>query len=92
MAGVVTPGGPMISFPLIATLYKLGADAGPLVAYLTSWEILGLQRIIIWEVPIMGVRFAALRFLVSILLPIIAGVMAKRLVHYVGGSFSVREG
>ena len=79
VAGVVTPGGPMISFPLIAALYRLGADFGPLVGYLTSWELMGIQRIIVWEIPFMGIRFASLRFAVSLLLPIIAGLIAQRL-------------
>jgi len=78
-AGVVTPGGPMISFPLIAALYRLGADFGPLVGYLTSWELMGMQRIIVWEIPFMGIRFALLRFTVSLLLPIIAALTAQRL-------------
>ena len=86
-AGVVTPGGPMISFPLIAALYRLGADFGPLVGYLTSWELMGIQRIIVWEIPFMGIRFAALRFAVSLLLPIIAALTAQRLAsHFRVGS------
>ena len=84
LAGILTPGGPMISFPLIAALFKLGADMGPLVGYLTAWELLGVQRIIVWEIPFMGMKFASLRFLVSLGLPILAGVIAKRLVLYFG--------
>jgi uncharacterized membrane protein YraQ (UPF0718 family) len=86
VAGMVTPGGPLISFPLIAALYKLGADSGPLVAYLTSWELLGVQRIIVWELPLMGMRFALLRFLASMVLPILAGITARKLVSYIGSS------
>lgn len=92
LAGVVTPGGPLISFPLLAALYKLGADSGPLVAYITSWELLGLQRIIMWELPLMGLKFALLRFGVSLILPIIAGITARKLALYIGGSFKVEEG
>jgi len=84
LAGVLTPGGPMISFPLIAALYKLGADMGPLVGYLTSWELLGIQRVIVWEIPFMGMKFASLRFVVSLGLPIVAGVIARKLVLYLG--------
>lgn len=91
LGGVLTPGGPMISFPLIAALYKLGADSGPLVAYLTSWELLGIQRIIVWEIPFMGLRFALLRFGVSMILPIIAGLTAKKLMAYLGGSFKMEK-
>jgi uncharacterized membrane protein YraQ (UPF0718 family) len=56
LAGMVTPGGPLICFPLIAALSKLGADYGPLVAYLSSWELIGIQRIVIWEIPFMGMK------------------------------------
>lgn len=82
LAGVFMPGGPLISFPLIAALYKMGADYGPLVAYLTSWEILGIQRIFIWEIPFMGMKFALLRFAVSLVLPILAGITTRKVVHY----------
>ncbi|MDI7259066.1 MAG: permease [Thermodesulfobacteriota bacterium] len=81
LAGMLTPGGPITSFPLIAALYKMGAGYGPLVAYLTSWEILGLQRLLIWEIPLMGMKFVSLRLMVSLLLPVIAGVTAKKLAH-----------
>jgi uncharacterized membrane protein YraQ (UPF0718 family) len=91
LAGMIMPGGPMVSFPLITMLYRLGADAGPLVAYLTSWEILGLQRIIVWEVPMMGVRFALLRFIVSLLLPVIAGVIARKLALHMFRSFEASK-
>ena len=92
LAGICTPGGPMISFPLIVALYKLGADFGPLIAYLTSWELMGIQRIVIWEIPMMGVKFASLRFLVSLSLPVIAGLIARKLVLHLGDSFKVKKG
>ena len=91
-AGMITPGGPILSFPIISALYRMGADYGPLVAYLASWEILGLQRIIVWELPFMGARFVTLRFLASLVLPIIAGVLAKRVVRIVGNSMKVTDG
>jgi uncharacterized membrane protein YraQ (UPF0718 family) len=84
VAGILTPGGPMISFPLIAALYKLGADFGPLICYVTSWELIGIQRIVVWEMPFMGVKFVTFRFVVSLVLPIIAGLIARRLVGSVG--------
>lgn len=79
LGGMFTPGGPMVSFPLIAALAGLGAEAGPLIAYLTAWAVLGIQRIVVWEIPFMGFHFAVLRFAVSLALPIIAGLIANRL-------------
>ena len=91
LAGMLTPGGPMTSFPLMAALYKMGAGYGPLVAYLTSWEILGVQRLLIWEIPFLGMNFVFLRLIVSIPLPIIAGMTATSLLPYFKGSASTRR-
>lgn len=79
VAGALTPGGPMTSFPFVVALYMAGADRGALVAYLTSWELLGFQRFMVWEVPMLGVDFALLRGLANLPLPILAGLLARKL-------------
>jgi uncharacterized membrane protein YraQ (UPF0718 family) len=80
--GVITPGGPLLSFPLVAALFKLGAGYGPLVAYLTSWEVLSLYRAAIWDIPFMGLEFTALRFAVSLFLPLLAGLTAQKIAGF----------
>ncbi|MFN8723202.1 MAG: permease [Rhodospirillales bacterium] len=77
VAGAVTPGGPMTSFPVVTALHAAGTGRSALVAYLTAWSTLGLQRILTWEVPLMGVEFAALRFVVSLPLPFVAGLVVR---------------
>ncbi len=77
LAGMLTPGGPFTSFPLVYALWVAGADAGALVAYLSSWAILGLNRLLIWELPFLGVEFTALRFVVCLPIPIVAGLLAR---------------
>lgn len=78
-AGIVTPGGPASAFPLLAVIGSAGADRGALVAYITSWAILGMQRILVWDLPFMGAEFSLTRFLISLPLPILAGLIARRL-------------
>lgn len=78
-AGAITPGGPASAFPFLAILAGAGADRGILVAFITSWALLGLQRIIMWDIPLMGMDFSVLRFVISAPLPIIAGMVARRL-------------
>ena len=77
LAGVMTPGGPIVMFPVVVSLYQSGAALGPLVAYLTSWSLFGLQRIIAWEYPLMGGRFVLIRFASGFFLPVIAGLAAQ---------------
>ncbi|HJN04778.1 MAG TPA: permease [Alphaproteobacteria bacterium] len=79
VAGFLTPGGPMVSFPIVVGLASAGADIGALVAYLTSWSVLGLSRIIMWEMPFMGFEFASVRWTASLVLPFIAGYIAREL-------------
>jgi uncharacterized membrane protein YraQ (UPF0718 family) len=73
VAGVLTPGGPMVSVPFMVALATSGAAMAPLVAYMTSWSLFGMQRIIAWEAPLMGWHFVMVRALPSLAFPVIAG-------------------
>jgi uncharacterized membrane protein YraQ (UPF0718 family) len=79
--GGVTPGGPMTHFPVIASLYKMGVGVGPMVAYLSAWSLFGLQRIIMWEIPFLGVQIVAIRVAVSFFFPLIAGWLCDMIWH-----------
>jgi uncharacterized membrane protein YraQ (UPF0718 family) len=79
LAGLMTPGGPMASFPMVLVLAVAGADRGALIAYITSWALLGFQRTLVWELPVLGADFALLRLAVCLPLPLLAGVLARRL-------------
>jgi len=73
VAGVLTPGGPMVSVPLMVALAHSGAGLAPLVAYMTSWSLFGIQRIIAWEAPLMGWPFVIARVVPSLAFPVVAG-------------------
>ncbi len=77
--GSVTPGGPMTHFPVIASLYKVGVGIGPLVAYLTAWSLMGLQRLIMWELPFLGPQVVLIRVAVSFFFPFVAGWLSELL-------------
>ena len=81
VAGVLTPGGPMVSVPLLVVLANSGMALGPLVAYMTSWSLFGMQRIIAWEAPFMGWRFVTIRVASSLAFPLIAGWLVKLYYH-----------
>jgi uncharacterized membrane protein YraQ (UPF0718 family) len=80
-AGMLTPGGPMVSVPLLVVLANSGMALGPLVAYMTSWSLFGLQRIIAWEAPFMGWRFVMIRATASLAFPVLAGWLVKLYFH-----------
>jgi uncharacterized membrane protein YraQ (UPF0718 family) len=81
VAGMLTPGGPMVSVPLLVVLANSGMALGPLVAYMTSWSLFGMQRIIAWEAPLMGWHFVFVRVVPSLSFPVIAGLLVKLYYH-----------
>jgi uncharacterized membrane protein YraQ (UPF0718 family) len=63
--------------PIAAVMIKSGAGSGPIVAFIAGWSLLALHRFIAWEVPLLGWRFALLRYSVCLVLPPIAGLIAR---------------
>jgi uncharacterized protein len=73
IAGMLTPGGPMVSVPFMVAAAHSGAGLPALVAYMTSWSLFGLQRIIAWEAPLMGWKFVITRVASTLAVPVVAG-------------------
>ena len=69
----------MISFPIVAAMAEAGTGRAALIAYLTSWETLGFQRILAWEFPLIGVEYSLIRAAASLPLPFIAAFVSMRL-------------
>ncbi|MDO9500781.1 permease [Falsiroseomonas sp.] len=76
-AGMVMPGGPVAAFPVVLVLAQAGADRGALIAFVLAWSLNGFQRIVVWELPILGPDFALLRLICGLPLPILAGLFAR---------------
>lgn len=83
-AGIATPAGPFVSLPIATTLLRGGADPAAVIAYLTAWSLLALHRLVAWEVPILGARFALVRYAICAALPILAGLLMRGLARLFG--------
>ncbi|MDX1650017.1 MAG: permease [Myxococcota bacterium] len=80
-AGAVTPAGPFVSMPIAAVLLRAGASKAAVVAFLTAWSLLAVHRLVAWETPILGLRFALLRYGISLVLPVLAGLLTRLVVR-----------
>lgn len=74
--GALLPGGPMVAFPLAIALLRAGAGQAALVALVTAWSLLAINRTLLFELPLMGSRFTLTRLGVSLPLTVAAGLMA----------------
>jgi uncharacterized membrane protein YraQ (UPF0718 family) len=79
VAGALTPGGPFTHFPILASLLARGAAIGPVSAYIAAWALFGIHRILIWEAPILGWRFVAIRAASCLVFPPLIGALAAGL-------------
>ncbi len=78
LLGFLTPAGPYVSFPIVASIYRAGAGLGSMVAYITAWGLLGVGKLP-YEIAIMGPRFALMRYTCTLAFPLLAGLLANYL-------------
>lgn len=73
--GAATPGGPFVAFAIGAAALKAGAGWAPLMAYVTCWSAINLNRAIAYELPMMGRKFTLLRGAISLPLGVVLGLI-----------------
>ena len=79
VAGALTPGGPVVGFSISAAALKGGAGAPQVIAYMTAWALYAVQRMLMWEYPVMPRRLVLLRTAASLPLPFLAAAGAMLL-------------
>ena len=76
LIGSLTPGGPFICLPIAAGLLRTGASVGTMVAFITAWSLLAVNRLPL-EIGIMGWQFTLIRLACVFFFPPIAGLIAN---------------
>jgi uncharacterized membrane protein YraQ (UPF0718 family) len=79
VGGAFTPGGPVIGFSIGAAALKGGAGTPQVIAYTIAWALFAVQRLFLWELPVMPQRLVWLRVLGSLPLPFLAAAGAMML-------------
>lgn len=77
LIGALIPGGPFVSFPIVLALWSSGAGPAQMVTLISAWSVLAINRVIVWEAPLMGWRFVALRLATGFWLPLASGLLAE---------------
>lgn len=84
LAGTLAPGGPYVSFPIVAGFLGAGASIGTTVAFLTGWSLIAVSRLPL-EVGILGWKFTLIRMACSFFFPPVAGLIAQILFGKIWG-------
>ena len=73
--GSLTPSGPFVSMPIAAGLLRTGAGVGTMVAFITAWSLLAVNRLPL-EFGILGWKFMLIRLACVFFFPPVAGLLA----------------
>lgn len=79
VAGALTPGGPVLGFSIAAAALKGGAAAPQVIAFVTAWSLYAVQRLVMWELPVVPARLVWVRAAASLPLPFLAAAGAMLL-------------
>ena len=86
--GAIMPGGPYVFLPVLASIYSAGAGVGPVIALLTGRTLLGIQMLVVWQIPFLGVEIPLARYIACLFIPPLVGLggaavfrMVTRLSH-----------
>lgn len=71
--GLIVPAGPVVAFALAAAFAVEGASVPALISFLTGWSVFAAHRVLIFEIPMLGLHWVRLRMLSVVPLPLIAG-------------------
>ncbi len=76
-AGLIIPGGPYLVFPAVASLFRNGAAAGPLITLVTAKTLVSPIRMLTYEAPLLGWPLTLARFIPGVLLPPFMGLLGQ---------------
>jgi uncharacterized membrane protein YraQ (UPF0718 family) len=75
------PTGPLyVAFPMAASLLKKGAHVSNMVIFLGSWAALKIPQLMV-EIKFLGVAFASLRFILTLVALILVGILMEFLLR-----------
>lgn len=74
-AGMITPGGPYVMYPIGAALMTSGAGIGPMAGFVSTRNLITFNRLFVWELPFLGLPFTLTRIAVSFWMPIVSVIM-----------------
>ena len=88
IAGALIPGGPYIFYPIAASFLLSGAEIGTVVTFVVAKNLWSLSRLPM-EIALLGPRLTFVRFAVTMVFPLIAGIAAN--IFFKGYADKVRD-
>ncbi|HKI56336.1 MAG TPA: permease [Trueperaceae bacterium] len=89
LAGALIPGGPYAYYPIAVAFLRSGANIGTIITFVVAKNLWTVSRLPL-EVALLGVHVTWVRYVVTLVFPPLAGLLAQAL--FPGASRWVRDG
>ncbi len=73
-SAIIMSGPPYVMIPVVASIYAAGAGVGPIIALLTGESLLGLQHLIAWQIPFLGVGLPLSKYVICLIITPLVGL------------------
>lgn len=83
--GLVIPGGPYVFFPVVAALFRQGADPAALLTLITAKTLVSPIRMLTYEAPVLGWPLTLARLIPGVLVPPLVGWLGGLLYRWFAG-------
>jgi len=90
--GTIVSGAPYVMLPIVASIYRAGAGVGPIIALLVGQGLIGIQMLIVWQIPFFGVELPLARYIVSLFIPPVAGLVGVAVYRLIARSSHTSDG
>lgn len=83
--GIILAGAPYVMLPVVASLYLAGAGPGPIIALLTGQALLGIQNLLVWQIPFLGFTLPVSKYIVCLFITPLVGFIGAFVFKMLGG-------
>ena len=73
-SAIIMSGPPYVMIPVVSSIYAAGAGVGPVIALLTGEALLGLQHLIAWQIPFLGVGLPLSKYAICLFITPLVGL------------------
>ncbi len=78
--GALMPTGPMLILPVVAALLSANAGEAQMLALLTAWMMMNVQRLVLYDLPLAGFPLTARRYSMGLIATPLAALLALAVV------------
>lgn len=81
LIGAIAPTSPIVLYPIAGTLYNVGTPIAVVISFVAGFSLVGIGRALVFELPFMGIKYVIIRSSITLIFPVIIGLIVQSLTN-----------